>query len=436
MANFNSHVRRCVDLFINDDGEESSSPAVNSETTDGLSETTGNNENDNDGSDEEALIDIDDEDDDEDEENRLVNVIDHPRITHPFPDALGGAVARLPSRKTRTTTTTTNDDVDSGGGEANVEDLEADEEALVDVVDVDETSFGRPQYTEADVVPFLSDDRPTETEDRIALRAAILRDGGGSAASSSANAPVLRPRRSVEGAHALRRSKGMLNLLEEDDDEEEEDERVANQQRNKKVKYCELSNKRGKKRKRSTSICSSSTSTSSSSISSSRKTSSQMTQTEANHDAVAHATIAFLKERLKAYEAVDNSEAVAASSHSRPPASSTATPATTGIVSSSVFASPSSSSGLSQSLQTSPSTPLTATARSSSLLSSSSPPSPPRSSSFRCLICVDAYQKPLVSTACWHVHCEECWLRVLGVKKLCPQCNTITSPAHLRKIYV
>ena len=136
MANFNSHVRRCVDLFINDDGEERSSPAVNSETTDGLSETTGNNENDNDGSDEEALIDIDD--DDEDEENRLVNVIDHPRITHPFPDMLGGAVARLPSRKTRTTTTTSNDDVDSGGGEANVEDLEADE-APVDVVDVDET---------------------------------------------------------------------------------------------------------------------------------------------------------------------------------------------------------------------------------------------------------------------------------------------------------
>ncbi|XP_067940083.1 E3 ubiquitin-protein ligase Rnf220-like isoform X2 [Watersipora subatra] len=54
----------------------------------------------------------------------------------------------------------------------------------------------------------------------------------------------------------------------------------------------------------------------------------------------------------------------------------------------------------------------------------------------RCLICMDKYSKPLVSVQCWHVHCEECWLRTLGAKKLCPQCNMITSPSDLRRIYL
>ncbi|KAM7328508.1 hypothetical protein ACRRTK_012600 [Alexandromys fortis] len=40
------------------------------------------------------------------------------------------------------------------------------------------------------------------------------------------------------------------------------------------------------------------------------------------------------------------------------------------------------------------------------------------------------------SIQCWHVHCEECWLWTLGAKKLCPQCNTITVPGDLRRIYL
>jgi len=54
----------------------------------------------------------------------------------------------------------------------------------------------------------------------------------------------------------------------------------------------------------------------------------------------------------------------------------------------------------------------------------------------RCLICLGDYKKPVVSTSCWHVHCEECWLLALGNKKLCPQCNLITPPTHLRRIYM
>uniref|UniRef100_A0AAV2KX68 E3 ubiquitin-protein ligase RNF220 n=1 Tax=Knipowitschia caucasica TaxID=637954 RepID=A0AAV2KX68_KNICA len=54
---------------------------------------------------------------------------------------------------------------------------------------------------------------------------------------------------------------------------------------------------------------------------------------------------------------------------------------------------------------------------------------------FKCLICMDSYTTPLTSIQCWHVHCEECWLRTLGAKKLCPQCNTITSPGDLRRVF-
>lgn len=54
----------------------------------------------------------------------------------------------------------------------------------------------------------------------------------------------------------------------------------------------------------------------------------------------------------------------------------------------------------------------------------------------KCLICMDEFRIPVVSICCWHVHCEECWLRTLGARKLCPQCNMITSPTDLRKIYM
>lgn len=54
----------------------------------------------------------------------------------------------------------------------------------------------------------------------------------------------------------------------------------------------------------------------------------------------------------------------------------------------------------------------------------------------KCLICIDEFRIPVVSICCWHVHCEECWLRTLGARKLCPQCNMITSPSDLRRIYM
>ena len=53
-----------------------------------------------------------------------------------------------------------------------------------------------------------------------------------------------------------------------------------------------------------------------------------------------------------------------------------------------------------------------------------------------CNICFDSYAKPVVSVRCWHVHCEQCWLRALGSKKLCPQCKIIIQPRDLRRIYL
>ena len=54
----------------------------------------------------------------------------------------------------------------------------------------------------------------------------------------------------------------------------------------------------------------------------------------------------------------------------------------------------------------------------------------------KCLICLQHYTKPLVSIGCWHVHCEQCWLATLGAKRLCPQCQTVTSPADLRRVFL
>ncbi|CAG9577677.1 unnamed protein product [Danaus chrysippus] len=54
----------------------------------------------------------------------------------------------------------------------------------------------------------------------------------------------------------------------------------------------------------------------------------------------------------------------------------------------------------------------------------------------KCLICLGGYTSPAVSIQCWHVYCEVCWLQSLRAKKICPQCNAITTAEHLRRIYM
>lgn len=54
----------------------------------------------------------------------------------------------------------------------------------------------------------------------------------------------------------------------------------------------------------------------------------------------------------------------------------------------------------------------------------------------RCLICLEPHRKPVVSTMCWHVFCEACWLQSLASKRVCPHCSSITSPEDLRRIFL
>lgn len=58
------------------------------------------------------------------------------------------------------------------------------------------------------------------------------------------------------------------------------------------------------------------------------------------------------------------------------------------------------------------------------------------SNSGQCLICLSNYTEPLVSVVCWHVHCKECWMQSLATKRVCPQCQCITAPHDLRRVYI
>ena len=113
--------------------------------------STDDSENDGDGG---------DDDDDNvvvDDDNREFNLIDHPRRPPLHADALGGVVTNISDRSA----TTPND---------------ADD--YVEVVDVEQADeYGLAQYSEADVVPFLSVDVPNDVEERLAIREAILREG-------------------------------------------------------------------------------------------------------------------------------------------------------------------------------------------------------------------------------------------------------------------
>ncbi len=54
----------------------------------------------------------------------------------------------------------------------------------------------------------------------------------------------------------------------------------------------------------------------------------------------------------------------------------------------------------------------------------------------KCAVCWDALKMPAVTSVnCWHVCCEDCWLRTLGTKRLCPHCSAITNPSDLRKVF-
>ena len=53
-----------------------------------------------------------------------------------------------------------------------------------------------------------------------------------------------------------------------------------------------------------------------------------------------------------------------------------------------------------------------------------------------CKICMSNFSRPLVSTACWHVHCHTCWMRALGAARVCPQCKAPVKPPDLSRVFL
>lgn len=54
----------------------------------------------------------------------------------------------------------------------------------------------------------------------------------------------------------------------------------------------------------------------------------------------------------------------------------------------------------------------------------------------KCAVCWEILKMPAtVSINCWHICCEDCWLKTLGTKRLCPHCSSITNPSDLRKVF-
>ncbi|XP_076851956.1 E3 ubiquitin-protein ligase RNF220a isoform X10 [Brachyhypopomus gauderio] len=53
-----------------------------------------------------------------------------------------------------------------------------------------------------------------------------------------------------------------------------------------------------------------------------------------------------------------------------------------------------------------------------------------RGDRYKCLICMDSYTAPLTSIQCWHVHCEECWLRTLVRTHTHTHIYIYTHPPH------
>ncbi|CAF3820515.1 unnamed protein product [Rotaria sp. Silwood1] len=53
----------------------------------------------------------------------------------------------------------------------------------------------------------------------------------------------------------------------------------------------------------------------------------------------------------------------------------------------------------------------------------------------KCVVCMESCIKPCVSLICWHINCEECWLKYLNEKNICPQCHLQTTSKNLRRIF-
>ena len=53
-----------------------------------------------------------------------------------------------------------------------------------------------------------------------------------------------------------------------------------------------------------------------------------------------------------------------------------------------------------------------------------------------CPACLRAMSTPVLNTSCWHLKCEQCWLRTVGTTKTCSLCAKPASVKQLRRVQV
>jgi len=53
-----------------------------------------------------------------------------------------------------------------------------------------------------------------------------------------------------------------------------------------------------------------------------------------------------------------------------------------------------------------------------------------------CSQCQGSMAEAVVSLACWHVQCKNCWLTQLATKKVCGECRRPAKPQDLRKVFL
>ena len=54
----------------------------------------------------------------------------------------------------------------------------------------------------------------------------------------------------------------------------------------------------------------------------------------------------------------------------------------------------------------------------------------------QCPTCRGRMTTPVLNVSCWHLKCEQCWLRAVGTKKVCSICNGPASVKELRKVHL
>ena len=59
-----------------------------------------------------------------------------------------------------------------------------------------------------------------------------------------------------------------------------------------------------------------------------------------------------------------------------------------------------------------------------------------KDSGLSCPSCRGQMATPVLNVSCWHLKCEDCWLRAVGTRKVCSICAGPASVKELRRVHV